>query len=114
MTSLETKVDAIPDQVFEKMEAWQTKADVRLSEEVKKIIDVLAPEAQEPPSAPAPVAPAPVAAAPVAPAPVVVAAPSAPFSPLQGAPASSNPMLNGQAASAPKKGYGFGSGAWKK
>jgi len=109
VTSLESKVDAIPDQVFEKMEAWQSKADLRLSEEVNKIIAVLSPEAQEPPSTPAPVAPVASPPAPV-PAPVI---PSTPAS-TPAAAAMSNPMLAGKAASAPKKGYGLGNASWKK
>jgi len=108
VTSLEAKVDAIPDQVFNKMEAWQSKADVRLSEEVKKIIDVLSPETQQPPSPPpaAPVLPSPV---PPPPAPVV----SATVAPVAAA-VRPNPMMKSTPASAPKKGYGKSSGGWKK
>jgi len=110
VTSLESKVDAIPDQVFQRMDAWQSKADLRLSEEVKKIIAVLTPEAQEP--AAAPVAPTPTASASVAS--TMPPKPAPEMSSTPAAAAMSNPMLAGKAASAPKKGYGFGSGNWKK
>jgi len=88
-----------------------------------------APVAAKPaPVAAAPVAPAPVAdtqefvAAPVAPPPASVPAsmtapmppkPAAVMSSTPAAAAMSNPMLAGKAASAPKKGYGFGAGNWK-
>mmetsp|Transcript_26306 Transcript_26306/g.43403 ORF Transcript_26306/g.43403 Transcript_26306/m.43403 type:complete len:666 (-) Transcript_26306:134-2131(-) len=112
VTSLESKVDAIPDQVFQKMEAWQSKADLKLSEEVKKIISVLTPEAQEPPATPAPVAPVAPPPAPVPapmPAPVVsdtVSSPAAASMP--------NSMLASNAAPGPKKSYGLGNASWKK
>ena len=108
VTSLESKVDAIPDQVYEKMDAWQSKADLRLSEEVKKIISILTPEAQDPPSTPAPVAPV---VPPPAPVPAPVAAPVVASTPA--AVAMDNPMLAGNAASAPKKSYGLGNASWK-
>lgn len=112
VTSLESKVDAVPDQVFQKMEAWQSKADLKLSEEVKKIISVLTPEAQEPPATPAPVAP-------VAPPPAPVPAPVAPVaSSTASTPAAAtmpNSMLASNAAPAgPKKSYGLGNASWKK
>ena len=43
VTSLEGKVDALPDQVFEKLEALQVKRQDQLSEEVKKISKSIAP-----------------------------------------------------------------------
>lgn len=109
VTSLESKVEAIPDQVYEKMEAWQSKADLKLSEEVKKIISVLTPEAQEPPSTPAP-------AAPVAPPPAPVPAPVISSSPVSTPAAATRPnsMLAGNAAPGPKKSYGLGNASWKK
>lgn len=105
VTSLESKVEAIPDQVYEKMEAWQSKADLKLSEEVKKIIAVLTPEAQDPPSTPAPIAP-------VAPPPAPVMSSSPVSTPA--AAIRSNSMLAGNAAPGPKKSYGLGNASWKK
>ncbi len=105
VTSLESKVEAIPDQVYEKMEAWQSKADLKLSEEVKKIIAVLTPEAQDPPSTPAPVAP-------VAPPPAPVVSSSPVSTPATAT--RPNSMLAGNAAPGPKKSYGLGNASWKK
>ena len=55
VASLETKVDRLPDQVFEKIEAWQTKYEARMSEEVKKIVRAM----QGPPVEPVVIASAP-------------------------------------------------------
>jgi hypothetical protein len=109
VTSLESKVEAIPDQVYEKMEAWQSKADLKLSEEVKKIIAVLSPEAQEPPSTPAPVAPVAPPPAPV-PAPVTSSTPAS----TPAAATMPNSMLASNATPGPKKSYGLGNASWKK
>lgn len=57
VSSLEMKVDKLPDQVFEKIEAWQTKYEARMSEEVKKIVRAM----QGPPVEPVVVASTPPA-----------------------------------------------------
>lgn len=115
--SLETKVDQLPDKVFEKIEAWQTQQESRLGDEVKKIVQTLtpppAPPAPEPVAAPVsePVAvvPEPLVSIPEPePAPIVSATPLVGALPPRGMPQS------GDSAGGPKKGYGFGGGAaWK-
>lgn len=117
VTNLENKVDQIPDQVFAKIEAWQSRNEERLSAEVKKIVEAM--------SAPAPVAEPVVFEAPPSPEPEPVvevpvvepepepAAPVVQASPLAAIPMRSSmpqPMEGG----GPKKGFGFGGGAsWK-
>eukprot|EP00581_Thalassiosira_minuscula_P009851 CAMPEP_0183705824 /NCGR_PEP_ID=MMETSP0737-20130205/2830_1 /TAXON_ID=385413 /ORGANISM="Thalassiosira miniscula, Strain CCMP1093" /LENGTH=598 /DNA_ID=CAMNT_0025933079 /DNA_START=85 /DNA_END=1881 /DNA_ORIENTATION=- len=101
VTDLETKVGQIPDKVFEKVEALQSRNEERVSNEVKKIIEAVAP------SAPEPVAEVPTPEPePVAPAPAVQANPLGSAIPER----SAMPQPMGEF----KKGYGFGSGAsWK-
>lgn len=48
VTSLEMKVDKLPDQVFEKIEAWQSQYETRMSDEVKKIVRAMQGPAVEP------------------------------------------------------------------
>lgn len=124
VSGLETKVDALPDQVFAKIEAWQTRHEERLGEEVKKIVAALgtapAPPAavvveDEPMVVEAPVYEEPAAVV-VEPEPIVEAAPAVPATPLVGViPERFGVPRPGGNASGPKKGFGFGGGAssWK-
>lgn len=124
VTSLEGKVDDLPDQVFAKIEAWQTQQEGRLTEEVKKVVNALAPppaaepvavvEAPSPVPEPVVVIPQPVVAVPepvAPPAPVVKAAPFAAAIPDR----SGMPGVGGATKREyAKKGFGFGGNAgWK-
>jgi len=119
VTSLENKVDQIPDQVFAKVEAWQSSNEERLSAEVKKIVEAL--------SAPAPVAEPVVFEAPPSPepepepvveVPVVEPEPEPATPVVQASPLAAIPMRSSMPqpmeGGGPKKGFGIGGGAsWK-
>lgn len=121
VSTLEAKVDDLPDRVFEKIEAWQTRQEGRLAGEVGKIVDALASAAVAPPPPavvvePPPAAEAhyhpPAAAAPVAPPESVIV----PASPLGAAiPERIGVPRAGAAAAGPRGGYRFGGGgsSWK-
>eukprot|EP00579_Thalassiosira_antarctica_P015968 CAMPEP_0201949002 /NCGR_PEP_ID=MMETSP0903-20130614/55752_1 /ASSEMBLY_ACC=CAM_ASM_000552 /TAXON_ID=420261 /ORGANISM="Thalassiosira antarctica, Strain CCMP982" /LENGTH=665 /DNA_ID=CAMNT_0048492199 /DNA_START=87 /DNA_END=2084 /DNA_ORIENTATION=- len=117
VTNLEIKVDQIPDQVFAKVEAWQSMHEERLTNEVKKIVEALTPP---PVSTPEPVAEPVVMEAPEpmaeAPTPEPQPEPVATRPIVQATPLGAIPLRPSmpQAGSGPKKGYGFGGGGgWK-
>ncbi|KAL3777522.1 hypothetical protein ACHAW5_001337 [Stephanodiscus triporus] len=113
VATLETKVDELPDRVFEKIEAWQTRQEGRLTEEVRKIVNTLTSAL---PAARVESSPPPAPAAPPTPAPVPPAAAAVvPASPLAGAiPERPGVPRAGAAAPGPRKGYRFGGGSpWK-
>ena len=121
VSTLETKVDDLPDRVFEKIAAWQTTYESRLTDEVTKIVNALTSSSASAPSYAA--APEVVHASPPPPAPVAAAEPPMPvapvvqYTPLAGAvpdrgglPRGSPPAVSG----GPRKGYRFGGGSsWK-
>lgn len=120
VTSLETKVDQIPDQVFAKVEAWQSGNEERLSAEVKKIVEAMTP----PPPAEAAAPEAIVEAPSPEPEPVAEAVPEPVFEPapepaapvVPASPIGAIPERSGmpQPGAGPKKGFGLGGGAsWK-
>lgn len=122
VSTLETKVDELPDRVFEKIEAWQSGQEERITSEVRKIVETLAP----PPPPVAVAAAAPVAepvvvveAPPPVPEPVAAvpepAAPVVPASPLGSIPQRSGMPQAGDASGFKKGGFKFGGGgaSWK-
>ncbi|KAL3807751.1 hypothetical protein ACHAXA_003380 [Cyclostephanos tholiformis] len=120
VSTLETKVDELPDRVFEKIEAWQTRQEGRLTEEVRKIVNALASSSPSTSSLPpaatevvhsSPPPPVPEAAV----APPMPVAPVVPYTPLSGAvPERGGLPKAGAPVAGPRKGYRFGGGSsWK-
>jgi hypothetical protein len=118
VSTLETKVDELPDRVFEKIAAWQTTYEGRLADEVTKIVNALtSSSAYSPPPS---VAPEVEYSSPPPPAPVAVAeppmhvAPVVQYTPLEGAVPDRGGLPRAASTAGPRKGYRFGGGSsWK-
>jgi hypothetical protein len=114
VSTLETKVDELPDRVFEKIAAWQMTYKGRLADEVTKIVNALTSSSASSP--PPSVAPEVKYSSPTPPAPVAVAeppmhvAPVMQYTPLEGAVPDRGGLPRAASAAGPRKGYRFGGG----